>query len=467
MPTGEKIIINVKIEEGVITDIIKIDPISRIILGHDNSIVIFPAKHFITDKDLVKRAIKSIKMELKERLAVFKKEGKPLEAERIERRTNFDLEMIKEFGYCSGIENYSRHFSGANPGDPPDTLLSYFPHKKDGSPDFLTVIDESHVSVPQIAGMFAGDASRKKTLIDYGFRLPSALDNRPLKFEEFEKRVGQVVYTSATPGDYERENSSRVVEQIIRPTGLIDPEVIIRPVSEGKAYKGQVADLLSEIDHDVKDGGRVLVTTLTKRMAEDMSDYLKEKKIKACYLHSEVKTIERIKILSDFRRGVYDCLVGVNLLREGLDLPEVTFIGILDADKEGFLRSETSLIQTIGRAARNVKGRVVLYADHITGSIKSAVDETNRRRIIQVKYNKKHNITPKTIIKNINDITEQLDSAHQKAVVELTALDKKLFIGDKRKLIREKNHQMSEAVKNLDFETAAILRDEIKLIKGE
>ncbi len=469
MPTGEKVIYNLTFSGNTLTQILKIDAISRSILEKLDSVLIFPAKHFITDKDLVNRAIKSIKLELSLRLKYLKKEGLILEAERLKRRTNYDLAMIKEVGYCSGIENYSRHFSSRDPGSAPDSLLAYFPHSKDGAPDFLTIIDESHVTVPQISGMWAGDASRKKTLIQYGFRLPSALDNRPLKFSEFEERIGSVIYTSATPGDYEQEQSQKsgqIVEQIIRPTGLIDPKIIIRPIIESGSYKGQVKDLIEEIEKAVEKGGRVLVTTLTKKMAEDLSEYLKEKKVKSEYLHSEVKTIERIKILSDFRRGVYDCLVGVNLLREGLDLPEVTFIGILDADKEGFLRSETSLIQTIGRAARNVDGKVVLYADKITRSIKSAVEETNRRREIQLAYNKKHGITPKTIKKTIHDIVEHLDTQHDKTVAKLIELDKAVIGDDLNKLIKEKERQMSEAVKNLDFETAAILRDEIKILSS-
>jgi len=413
-----------------------------------------------------------INAELKKQWKYSDDKGVLLEAERLRRRTTHDLALIREIGYCGGIENYSRHFDRRNAGEPPHTLLSYFlrsiaPHTKEK--DFLTVIDESHVTVPQLGGMYAGDRSRKKTLIEHGFRLPSALDNRPLQFGEFTERVGQVIYTSATPGVYEKEKSvskkGQVVEQIIRPTGLLDPEIIVRPVVELKKYKGQVKDLICEIEKSVQKKGRVLVTTLTKKMAEDLSDFLKEKDIKAEYLHSDIKTIDRITILTDFRKGVFDVLVGVNLLREGLDLPEVVLVGILDADKEGFLRSETSLIQTIGRAARNTEGRVILYADSETGSMKKAIDETNRRRVAQTAYNTKHNITPKTISKAIKDITDQLRSDHQKAVGKLVAIDETRYKKNPKKLIAEKEKQMNGAVKILDFETAAILRDEIRALE--
>ena len=357
-----------------------------------------PAKHFITEAPARERAIKAIQEELKEQLAYFDKEKKFLEAERLDRRTKFDLAMMREVGYCHGIENYSRHLSGRAAGAPPDTLLDYFPKTADGKPDFLTVIDESHMTVPQIQGMFNGDAARKKTLVEYGFRLPSAKDNRPLRFAEFEERIGQVIFTSATPSTYEAEHSEQTVEQIIRPTGLVDPKITMRPA------RGQVDDLIPRIQERVKKGERVLVTTLTKRMAEDLSAYLEEKKVKVNYLHSDVKTLDRIKILTDLRKGKIEVLVGVNLLREGLDLPEVSLVAILDADKEGFLRSEVSLIQTIGRAARNVGGEVLMYADNITGSIERAVRETDRRRKIQLAYNEKHGITPRTIIKKISDI---------------------------------------------------------------
>ena len=510
---------------SIIGSIMEIDPVNRTLRGEPRSIFIFPAKHFITADEDAKRAFGTIAAELKDRLAELEKAGKVLEAERLKRRVRYDLAMIKEVGYCNGIENYSRHFSGKMPGEPPDTLLSYFPKDKNGKPDFLTIIDESHVTVPQIRGMRAGDASRKQTLVDYGFRLPSARDNRPLSFEEFRERVGSVIFTSATPSDYEREVSEQIVEQVIRPTGLVDPEVEVRPIlevkekgikeegkkeksgrhasagedapaatqgerrlfrhersdmkksasvavpwrgSEGKPsteYPGQIFDFINESEKVIKKGDRVLATTLTKKMAEDLSEFLKEKKIKAAYLHSDIKTIERINILTDFRKGKYDILVGVNLLREGLDLPEVSLIGILDADKEGFLRSETALIQTIGRAARNAAGRVILYADNMTGSMEYAIRETNRRRAIQVAYNNEHGITPKTIIKHIRDITEQMRSDHDQAVGDLVVIDSERMKSDPKGLVHEKEEQMADAVKELDFETAAILRDEILVLR--
>lgn len=483
MPVSETVQYLIEFIGDTVSRIIKINPISSKIIEEDlDSIFIFPAKHFITDPVEKERAIKDIQEELEKQLKIFEKEGKLLEAERLKRRTNYDLAMIKEVGYCNGIENYSRHFSGKNEGEPPETLLSYFPHKEDGTPDFLLFIDESHVTVPQLGAMYAGDASRKNTLVEYGFRLPSAKDNRPLKFEEFENRIGQTVYVSATPGNFEKENSEQVVEQIIRPTGLVDPEVEVRPILENENYSGQVHDFISEVEKEIKKGGRVLATTLTKKMAEDLSQYLKEKKIKAEYLHSDVKTIERIQIITKFRRGEFDVLVGVNLLREGLDMPEVTLIGILDADKEGFLRSEVSLIQTIGRAARNVNGRVILYADIITGSMERAMSETKRRRDIQIAYNKEHNITPKTIEKKIRDISQAMESEHSKAVNANLQRDMELFaaveamgkVRGKRgkknpieKLIAIKESEMKESVKLLDFETAAILRDEIKVLRDK
>lgn len=465
---SEEIIWRIEFSDNKVKRISTIDFITRKVLDDPKSVFIFPAKHFVTPEDQREKAIKSIKEELNNRLKELKKEGSLLAYERLKRRTRYDLAMIKEVGYVKGVENYSRHLSGKNPGEPPDTLLSYFPHTKDGKPDFLTIIDESHVTVPQIRGMYFGDQSRKKTLVKYGFRLPSALDNRPLQFSEFEKRVGNLLYTSATPGEYELEHSKKegkVVEQIIRPTGLIDPELTIRPVISKGKYEGQIQDLIQEVEKTTKKGERSIATTLTKKMAEDLSEYLLERGIKAKYLHSEIKTLERIKILTDFRKGEFDCLVGVNLLREGLDLPEVSFIGILDADKEGFLRSETSLIQTIGRAARNVAGRVILYADHMTGSLKRAVDETNRRREIQLAYNKKHNITPQTIIKKIHDITDQIDTQHKKTVRQMLTVDAELVKKKPKTFIKEKEKQMKDAVKVLDFETAAILRDEIKELK--
>jgi excinuclease ABC subunit B len=467
MPVSDRYVIRINFDGNIISEIIKMDDVSRAIISVEDNVFVFPAKHFITDADQQKRAIETIKAELKEQLKQFEKEGKILEAERIKRRTNYDLAMIKEVGYCNGIENYSRHFSGKMPGEAADTLLSYFPHNKDGSPDFLTIIDESHVSIPQIGGMFAGDASRKQTLVEHGFRLPSAKDNRPLKFDEFEQRVGQVVYTTATPGKYEIANSEQVVQQVIRPTGLIDPIVEVKPIISGGTYKGQIFDFIEEAEKVIKKGSRVIATTLTKKMAEDLSEYLKEKGIKATYVHSDIKTIERIEILTAFRRGEFDILVGVNLLREGLDLPEVSMIGILDADKEGFLRSETSLIQIIGRAARNIDGRVILYADHMTGSMERAMNETKRRRQLQMDYNTKHGITPITITKKIHDITEHMQTEHKKAVGTLLSVDKVLYEKDPAKLIAQKEKEMLQAVKELDFETAAILRDEIKELTGE
>ncbi|HWQ59590.1 MAG TPA: excinuclease ABC subunit UvrB [Candidatus Fimivivens sp.] len=507
MPVSEKTVYLVGISGSAISDITMIDPVTQKIQGFPKSVYLFPTKHFVADRDEQGRAIENIRKELAQQLAKFEKEGKLLEAERLKRRTNYDLAMMAEIGYCNGIENYSRQLSFRPAGAPPETLLDYFPHLPDGTPDFLTVIDESHVTVPQIRGMYAGDQARKKNLVEFGFRLPSALDNRPLRFEEFDERVGAVVYTSATPGEYERETSGKIVEQVIRPTGLVDPEITVRPVRasnsqfglaedelshpspsrtqelpsgrgagkrgnesgvrnvDGNYYPGQISDFIRETELEIGCGGRVIATTLTKQMAEDLSRYLKEKGIRAEYLHSDVKTIDRIKILTRFRKGEFDCLVGVNLLREGLDLPEVTFIGILDADKEGFLRSETSLIQIIGRAARNVSGRVTLYADMVTGSMKYAIDETNRRRAIQVAYNEKHGITPETISKTIHDITEDLESEHDKAVRTILAIDEAGFDKDPQKTIRRKEKEMKEAVKVLDFETAAILRDEIRALE--
>lgn len=480
MPVSERLIYRIEIEsagrQSQIESIKKIDAISRAILSEPQTFFLFPAKHFITADDTAKRALLSIKAELEERLKELRQAGKLLEAERLKRRTTYDLAMIREVGYTSGIENYSRHFSGKAVGEAPYTLLDYFPKKSDGRPDFLTIIDESHVTVPQIGGMYAGDKSRKDVLIEHGFRLPSARDNRPLTFKEFEERIGQVIFTSATPAGYEKEHSQQIVEQVIRPTGLVDPEVVMRPIQSKSrlnldnkkgqtlGYPGQVLDFISEAIRAIAKGGRVLATTLTKKMAEDLSEFLTEKKIKARYLHSDIKTIERIEILTAFRRGEFDCLVGVNLLREGLDLPEVTLIGILDADKEGFLRSDTSLIQIIGRAARNVAGRVILYADTVTGSMERAIGETARRRALQSAYNKFHGITPRTIVKKIKDITDTLEREHHQAVNLLLETDEKLFTKSPRKLIKDKKKEMEEAVRVLDFESAAILRDEINAL---
>ncbi|MEI6316807.1 MAG: excinuclease ABC subunit UvrB [bacterium] len=493
VPVSETFMYQIFFEGNTISRITATDPVSSKIIEEVQNIFLFPAKHFMTNTAAQARAIKSIQAELKLQLAKFAKEGKLLEAERLKRRTTYDLAMMKEIGYCNGIENYSRHLSGKKPGEAPETLLSYFPRNADGSPDFLTVIDESHVTVPQIGGMFAGDQSRKKTLIEFGFRLPSAADNRPLTYPEFDARVGQVIYTTATPSEYEKKESQKIVEQIIRPTGLIDPEIIIRPILEKGVYGGQIQDFIKETEATIKRGFRVIATTLTKKMAEDLSVYLKERKIKSEYLHSDIKTIERIQILTQFRKGEFDVIVGVNLLREGLDLPEVALIGILDADKEGFLRSETSLIQTIGRAARNSEGKVILYADKMTKSMEYAIGETNRRRGIQIAYNKTNGITPKTILKTIKDITQQMESKHAKSVNTELDLDVELFkktmkVGMKKgkdgkdgklvamsdnernnvvyeKIIKIKEKEMSKAVKELDFETAAILRDEIVVLK--
>lgn len=464
MPVNETILYRITPGDGVIKHITRINAVSRAIIDEPEVFYLFPAKHYITPENEREGALKDIEHELTVRLTQLEKEGKMLEAERLKRRTRYDVALIREIGYTNGIENYSRHFDRRNPGEPPHTLLSYFPHKADGTPDFLTIVDESHVTIPQLGGMYAGDQSRKKTLIDFGFRLPSAADNRPLQFDEFEERVGQRIYTSATPGKHELERSSQVVEQIIRPTGLIDPEIIIRPVTAtATSERGQVDDFIEETEKVVKGGGRVLTTTLTKKMAEDLSEFLKERGVKAEYIHSDVKTIERIDILTQFRKGVFDCLVGVNLLREGLDLPEVELVGILDADKEGFLRSETALIQTMGRAARNVQGRVILYADMMTGSLERAIGETSRRREIQLAYNKKHGITPQTIKKNIHDITASLREDRDRASAMVLAVDVAIADGPKamRSLIKEKKQQMEQAVEVLDFETAAILRDEI------
>ncbi|OGD67063.1 excinuclease ABC subunit B [Candidatus Campbellbacteria bacterium RIFOXYC2_FULL_35_25] len=456
MPVNEKCVYRIQIENGIIFSIQKIDGISQSILEEKDLYFLFPAKHFVTNLEKKEKALKKIEVDLERQLKKFEKEGKPLEAERIKRRTKYDIALMREVGYVSGIENYSRYFDERKEGEPPYTLLDYFPG------EFLTIIDESHVAVPQIGGMYAGDRSRKNTLVEFGFRLPSAKDNRPLTFEEFDSKIGQVIYTSATPGKYEIENSTNVAEQIIRPTGLIDPEIVIKSIQETKKQKSQVQDFIEEAEKTIKGGGRVLATTLTKRMAEDLAEYLEEKGIKSVYIHSDIGTVERIDIITDFRKGKYDVLVGVNLLREGLDMPEVELIGILDADKEGFLRSSTALIQTIGRAARNVKGRVLLYADKITGSIQKAIEETDRRRKIQLAYNKKHGITPKTIQKKITSISDQMKSEHQKTVEQLLLIDADFLRKNPKRFINEKKKKMDASVKILDFETAAILRDEIR-----
>jgi excinuclease ABC subunit B len=436
--------------------IVEFDPLTGELLAERQEVSIYPAKHYITEEEKLKSALVAIESELEARLAHLRSNEKLLEAQRLEQRTRYDLEMLREVGYCSGIENYSRHLDQRPAGSPPWALIDYFP------PDYLLVLDESHMTVPQIRGMFGGDRSRKETLVEYGFRLPSALDNRPLSFAEFEARTGQVIYTSATPGPYELDHTDRVVEQIIRPTGLVDPEVEVRPV------EGQIDDLVGEIRHRVASGQRALVTTLTKRMAEDLADYLLELGVKVHYLHSEVETIERVEILRDLRLGVYDVVVGINLLREGLDLPEVSLVAILDADKEGFLRSDTALIQTIGRAARHVQGKVLMYADHMTESMKRAIDETDRRRAKQTLYNHEHGIEPMSIIKAVRDLTDQV-AAH--AVAEPKAaydafLPASMPKDELLRVIRDLEKEMKAAAEGLEFEKAAGLRDQIYDLRG-
>jgi excinuclease ABC subunit B len=437
-----------------------VDRVTGKVIGRTDEAIIYPAKHFVTDRPTLERAIRSIQEELEERLSELRAQGKFLEAQRLEQRTRFDIEMMREIGYCKGIENYSRHLSGRKPGERPYTLLDYFPR------DYLIIIDESHVTIPQLRGMYNGDRSRKLTLIEHGFRLPSALDNRPLKFEEFESLINQVIFVSATPGDYELEKCRGVVvEQIIRPTGLLDPEVEVRPI------KDQIDDLIAEIRCRVKRRERVLVTTLTKQMAEDLCEFLQGIGIKVRYIHSDIDALERVEILRDLRLGDFDVLVGVNLLREGLDLPEVSLVAILDADKEGFLRSEKSLIQIAGRTARNVNGKVILYADRITKSMKSMIDETNRRRRIQMEYNEKHGIKPQTVYKTIEEIltTTVVADVKPKYEVRRTKISivtdiglKYLSPGQRRELIEQLRREMIRAAKDLEFERAAELRDEIQ-----
>jgi len=425
------------------------DPLTGERIRKIDKVAIFPNSHWITPRERLEPALKNIEKEMEERTEYFLKKGKPLEAQKIEQRTRFDLEMLGEFGYCHGIENYSRHLSGRAPGEPPYTLIDYFPE------DFLLVIDESHATIPQLGGMYEGDRSRKRTLVDYGFRLPSALDNRPLSFTEFEHRVNQKIYISATPGPYELEKSGGcIVEQIIRPTGLVDPKLKVRPIS------GQVEDLLGEIKKRAERGERVLITTLTKKMAEDLADYYADLGVRARYLHSDIDTLERIQILRDLRLGTFDVLIGVNLLREGLDLPEVSLVAILDADREGFLRSERSLIQTSGRAARNVNGEVILYADTITGSMQKALKETERRRKIQEEYNRRMHITPETVKSNIKDILSSIYEADYWTVP--TAAEEMAEYGYEEEALKKLEAEMKEAAKKLDFERAAMIRDKIK-----
>ena len=430
--------------------IVEFDPLTGEILAERESTSVYPAKHFITDEEKMQAALTGIESELAERLAEFKARERLLEAQRLDQRTRYDLEMLREVGYCAGIENYSRHLDQRPPGSPPWTLIDYFP------PDYLLIVDESHMTIPQIRGMYGGDRSRKETLVEYGFRLPSALDNRPLSFEEFESRTGQIIYTSATPGPYELERASQVVDQVIRPTGLVDPQVEVRPV------EGQIDDLVGEIRRRVDKGQRTLVTTLTKRMAEDLSDYLLELGTKVHYLHSEIDTIERVGILRDLRLGVYDVVVGINLLREGLDLPEVSLVAILDADKEGFLRSGTALIQTIGRAARHIDGKVIMYADHITDSMRRALDETDRRRKKQSAYNEAHGIEPVSIVKAVRDLTDQLaPHAVAEPQAEYRFTPAQLPHDELTRMIKQLEKEMKGAAEALEFEKAAALRDQI------
>ncbi len=447
----DKLAYRINFFDDLVENIYSFDPLTGEIYESLSEINIYPASHYVTPEEQLKNAIKSIREELKTRLEELEKNNKLLEAQRLKQRTLYDLELLEEMGYCKGIENYSRHLDGRPPGTPPFTLIDFFPK------DFLLIIDESHLTIPQIRGMYEGDYSRKKTLVEFGFRLPSALDNRPLKFEEFEVRINQVIYVSATPGPYELGKKNKLVEQIIRPTGLLDPEIIVRPA------KNQVEDLLKEIKKAISKRERVLITTLTIRMAEDLASYLQTHGIKAKYLHSDIDTIERVKIIKELRKGDYDVLVGINLLREGLDMPEVALVAILDADKEGFLRSETSLIQTCGRAARNLNGRVLFYADKITPAMKNAIAEATRRREKQLEYNQKNNITPETIKKNINeDFGILCEKDYYTISVEETKEDFQMNESTLEKVIKRLQREMKKAAKNLQFERAAKIRDEIK-----
>ena len=454
---SEKYAVRIELDEDIIEGLSYFDPLTGAINRQMRQVTIFPKTHYVTPKHMLLNAVDEIKIELKARLQELHKMNKLVEAQRLEQRTMYDLEMIKELGFCSGIENYSRYLSGRKAGEPPPCLIDYLPNNA------LVVIDESHVTIPQLHGMYKGDRSRKTTLVEYGFRLPSALDNRPLMFEEFEILTPQIIYLSATPRDYEIQNSDAVVEQLVRPTGLVDPEIEVRPVSN------QVDDLLSEIRIRTKKHERVLVTTLTKRMSEDLADYYNDLNVKVRYLHSDIETVERTEILRDLRLGVFDVLVGINLLREGLDLPEVSLVAILDADKEGFLRSEGSLIQTMGRAARNINGKAIMYADSVTGSMHRAIKETNRRREKQIKFNTDHNIKPKTIIKNIQDIMQGARSKATKRYLKIPKSIQKTFDPEHPeklgKTIDQMEIRMFEAAKNLEFEEAAKIRDEIKLVK--
>jgi excinuclease ABC subunit B len=451
-PSYEEIALRVEFFGDEVERIVQIDPLTGEIVNELDGIDVYPAKHFVTSQEKLMLAIETIKQELEERLSELRSQGKVLEAARLEARTNYDIEMLREAGYCAGVENYSRHLSQRPPGSPPWTLLDYFPD------DYLLFIDESHMTLPQIRGMYHGDLSRKETLVEYGFRLPSALDNRPLNFTEFEQRINQVIYTSATPSPYEYSHSQQVVEQLVRPTGLLEPTVEVKPT------RGQIDDLIERIRNRVSRGERCLVTTLTKRMAEELADYLIELGIKTHYLHSEIETLERVEILRDLRLGVYDVVVGINLLREGLDLPEVSLVAILDADKEGYLRSEGALIQTMGRAARHIDGHVIMYADTITKSMQAAMDETRRRRQIQEEYNKQHGITPQGIRKAIRDITERVQTVAEARAPYVTTPAAKEDIA---RLIKELESQMKTAARNLEFEKAALLRDRIIELRRE
>lgn len=452
-PDSSEQVLRIEFFGDEIERISEINYLTGEILGLRSHAAIFPANHYATTRPKMERAMITIEQELEERLVELKSQGKLLEAQRLEQRTKYDLEMLQEIGFCQGIENYSRHISGRTPGSAPFTLMDYFPE------DYLVIIDESHVSVPQIGGMYNGDRSRKESLVDFGFRLPSAFDNRPLKFDEFEKKVKQAVYVSATPAQYERKHSQQVVEQIIRPTGLIDPEIVVKPV------KGQIDDLIGEITARIKKGHRVLVTTLTKKMAEDLTSYLEELEFKVRYLHSDVETLERMEIIRDLRLGVFDVLVGINLLREGLDLPEVSLVAILDADKEGFLRSETSLIQTIGRAARHVEGTVIMYADKITDSMSKAISETNRRRKIQMDYNTENGITPTSIQKGVRNVIEAMKIAEEDAKYSIKSSLDEMKREDMESLVRRLEKEMKEAARELQFERAAELRDKLVEVK--
>jgi len=450
-PAYEEMALRIDFFGDELERIVRLDPLTGEVLADLNAVDIYPAKHFVTSQESLLKGIQSIEQELDEQLKKLRSQDRLLEAARLEQRTHYDLEMLREAGYCPGVENYSRHLAGREPGSPPWTLLDYFP------PDFLCFVDESHMTLPQIRGMFHGDMARKKTLIDFGFRLPSALDNRPLSYDEFDKRVNQVVYVSATPSEYEYKQSQQVVEQLVRPTGLLEPNVEVKPT------KGQIDDLIDQIRQQVAKGERCLVTTLTKRMAEELSDYLIELGIKTHYLHSEVQTLERVEILRDLRLGTYDVVVGINLLREGLDLPEVSLVAILDADKEGYLRSQGALIQTMGRAARHVDGHVIMYADTITKSMQGAIDETRRRRGIQEEFNRRNDITPQGIKKAIRDITERIKVAEEKAPYTVKPATPEAIA----RLIKELEAQMKIAAKNLEFEKAALLRDRIYELRQE